>query len=154
MATLYEINEQILSCIDAESGEIIDEKKLTELTLERDAKLENVALWIKNLSADAAMYKAEKETFAEREKAAEQKAEGLKIWLANALEGNKFSTAKTVVTFRKSTAVECDINDVPEQYIVKKVELAPDKKTIRALLSAGEKIKGCKLVERQNIQIK
>lgn len=154
MATLYQINEQILSCIDTESGEVVDGERLAELAVERDEKLENVALWIKNLSADAAMYKAEKEAFAEREKAAEQKAECLKVWLANALEGEKFSTGRVAVTFRKSMAVECDIGKVPEQYIVKKIERAPDKKAIGAMLKSGEKIDGCRLVERQNIQIR
>ena len=44
--TIYEINEEILNCIDLETGEIIDIDKLNELQLEKDAKIENVACWI------------------------------------------------------------------------------------------------------------
>lgn len=33
MANLYEINEQILSCVDMETGEIIDADKLQDLQL-------------------------------------------------------------------------------------------------------------------------
>ena len=47
---LYEIDEQILNCIDAETGEIIDADMLNALQMERDAKIEGVALWIKDLN--------------------------------------------------------------------------------------------------------
>ena len=46
---LYEIDEAILNCIDLETGEIIDTEQLDKLTMEREAKLENVACWIKEL---------------------------------------------------------------------------------------------------------
>ena len=57
--TLYEIDQQLLDCIDLETGEIIDAEKLTELTMERDEKIEKVALWIKELKAEAEALKAE-----------------------------------------------------------------------------------------------
>ena len=60
---LYEIDEQILGCIDAETGEIIDADMLNALQIERDAKIENVALWIKDLKAEAEAYKAEKQAY-------------------------------------------------------------------------------------------
>ena len=50
---LYEIDEAILNCIDLETGEIIDTEQLDKLTMEREAKLENVACWIKELKAEA-----------------------------------------------------------------------------------------------------
>ena len=104
--TIYEINEQILNCIDPETGEIIDIDKLNELELERDAKIENVACWIKELKAEAEAIKAEKFALAERQKVAENKAESLKKWLAFALNGEKFKTAKCSVSFRRSESVE------------------------------------------------
>ena len=106
MANLYEIDEKILecvaNCIDPDTGEIIDSEQLEALKMERQAKLENVALYIKNLKADAAMYKAEKTAFAERQAAAERKAESLTMWLKNALDGQKFKTEKTEVNFKKN----------------------------------------------------
>ena len=65
MANLYEIDTQITECFDADTGELLDAEKLENLMIEKENKLENVALWIKNLKADAAMYKAEKTAFAE-----------------------------------------------------------------------------------------
>ena len=106
MATLWQIDEEIMACIDQETGEIIDGERLDALQMERKAKLENVALWVKNLEADAAAFKAEKQAFEAREKAATNKAKGLKEWLGNALQGAKFATEKCAVSFRKSEAVE------------------------------------------------
>ena len=104
--TIYEINEEILNCIDLETGEIIDIDRLNDLQLERDAKIENVACWIKELKAEAEAIKAEKLVLAERQKVAENKAESLKKWLAYALNGEKFKTAKCSVSFRRSESVE------------------------------------------------
>ena len=62
MANLYEINKAILECLDPETGEIIDDR-ISELLMEKEQKLENIALWIKNLQADVQMFKSEKESF-------------------------------------------------------------------------------------------
>ena len=53
MRALYEINADILSCVDLETGEILDTEKLDALQIEREAKLEGVALWVKDLKGDA-----------------------------------------------------------------------------------------------------
>lgn len=73
MATLYEIDAAIMDCVDTETGEIIDEEQLNALLMERSAKLEGVALWIKNLDSDAAAIRAEREALEKRQKAAEKK---------------------------------------------------------------------------------
>ena len=67
MASLYEIDAQILSCIDLETGEVVDIEKLEALQIERAQKIENIALWYKNLLSDAEQYKIEKNNFAEKE---------------------------------------------------------------------------------------
>lgn len=78
MASIYEIDQEILACIDEETGEILDAKRLDALQMEREKKLENVACWVKNLLADADAIKAERRQLEEREKAARNKAERLK----------------------------------------------------------------------------
>ena len=103
---LYEIDSAILECIDIETGEIIDTERLDALNMERDAKVENVVCWIKDLKAEAEAIKAEKQKLAERQKVAENKAESLKKWVAYALGGKKFSTAKCAVSFRNTESVE------------------------------------------------
>ena len=49
---LYEIDEQILNCIDQETGEILDTEKLEQLQIDRNDKIENLILWIKDLKAE------------------------------------------------------------------------------------------------------
>ena len=154
MATLYEIDAAIMDCVDTETGEIIDEKKLNALLMERSAKLEGVALWIKNLDSDAAAIRAEREALEKRQKAAENKAASLRIWLANALSGQKFSTARVAISYRKSVSTEVDSDIAPKKWCKKKITYTPDKTAIKEALLSGMKIKGCRLVEKQNIQIK
>lgn len=155
MSTLYSIDQAILSCVDAETGEIIDSAALDALLMQREEKLESVALWIKNLQSDALAYKAEKEAFAAREKAALNKADSLKNYLTYALQGKKFSTARCAVSFRKSEAVEIlDEASIPQNYVVETVSTKPDKKTIKEAIKAGQEVVGCRLVENLNLSIK
>ena len=152
--TLYEIDQQLLDCIDLETGEIIDAEKLTELTMERDEKIEKVALWIKELKAEAEALKAEKQSFADRQRAAENKIESLKKWLVDALNGEKFKTTKVAVSFRKTKSVDVpDIFALDENY-VKYAEPTADKAAIKKAIEAGETVKGAQLVENVSVSIK
>lgn len=154
MASLYEIDNAILECVDTETGEILDAERLNELQIERESKIESVALWYKNLLSDAQAYKAEKESFAEKEKVAKNKAESIKKYLDNALQGESFKTTKVAVSFRKSEQVNIeDGTELPEEYLRFK-EPEPDKTKIKQALKEGINVSGCSLVENQNIQIK
>lgn len=152
--TLYELNAGILECVDHETGEIINEKMLEALVMERDQKIENVALWIKNLSAEAEALKAEKLAFEKRQKVAENKVESLKRYLTNALQGEKFSTTKVAISFRSSESVNItDLSLIPEDYLRYK-DPEPDKTTIKKMLKDGYEIKGAELVKNQSVQIR
>lgn len=152
--TLYEIDQQLLNCIDLETGEIIDAEKLNALMMERDEKIEKVALWIKELKAEAEALKAEKQSFADRQKATENKIESLKKWLVDALNGEKFKTTKVAVSFRKTKSVDVpDVFALDENYI-KYAEPTADKAAIKKAIEAGETVKGAQLVENVSISIK
>lgn len=151
---LYEIDEAILSCIDTETGEILDAEKLNALQIEREKKLENVALWIKNLTSDAEALKAEKQAFAERQKAAENKAESLKKWLTEALAGEKFKTTKVAVSFRKTKSVQVEDIWKLDDSFVKYAEPTPDKAAIKKAIEAGQEVAGATLVENVSISVK
>ena len=151
---LYEIDAEILGCVDVETGEIFDVDKFEELSLTRDAKIENICLWIKNLKFQAEALKAEKESFAQRQKAAETKMESLKRYISTYLEGTAFESAKVKVSFRKSEAVEIMEGAViPDEYLRFK-EPEVNKSELKAALKSGVKIAGVSIVENQNIQIK
>lgn len=156
---LYEIDHAILGCVDMETGEIVNVDALNALEMDRDAKIENIALWIKNLLSDVEQMKAERDALAEREKSAKNKAENLKKYLSGYLSGKKFSTPKVAISFRNSTSVEVsDINkimslDDADSYL-KYSEPTPDKTAIKNAIKSGVQIPGCSLVEKSNIQIK
>lgn len=158
MANLYDIDAKIMecmaNCIDPDTGEITNSEQLEALQMERQTKLENVALYIKNLKADAAIYKAEKQAFAERQAAAEKRAESLSEWLKKALDGQKFKTEKAEVNFRKTQKVEIlDIWDLNED-LLKYSDPTPDKAAIKRAIKAGEEVKGAKLVDDISMTIK
>lgn len=151
---LYEIDEAILNCIDLETGEIIDTEQLDKLTMEREAKLENVACWIKELKAEAEALKAEKMAFAKRQQVAENKMESLKKYLAYALDGQAFKTTRASVTFRKSQSVEiADIYKLDENYLRYK-EPEADKTAIKEAIKQGKTVAGATLVENTSVIIK
>lgn len=150
--TLYEINEEITNCIDTETGEV-DAEKLEALEMLRDEKIEGIALWIKDLKAEAEALKAEKLAFEKRQQAAEKNAERLKNYLTGYLNGEKFKTTKCAVSFRKTQSVNIiSVMDVPPQYV--SVEIKPDKNAIKAALKEGKKVSGAELVLSTSCQIK
>lgn len=154
MASLYEINEEILNCIDLETGEILDEEKFNQLSVDRNDKIENIALYYKNLLSEADAIKAEKDVFAEREKVIRNKAENLKKYLDSSLKGNKFSTVKVNISYRKSTRVDVDEEKIDAKWLKTITTTSVDKIKITEALKAGESISGAVLVEKKNINIK
>lgn len=151
---LYEIDSAIMDCVDMETGEIIDMEALENLQMERNQKIENIGCWIKNLLADAKALKEEKDNLAARQKAAENKAASLKAFLSSYLNGEKFKTAKVVISYRKSDSVDIAEGAViPEEYL-KYSDPTPDKIGLKAALKAGEKFPGISIVTSSNIQIK
>lgn len=150
---LYEINATLKECVDVETREIIDLKRLSMLMMERNEKLENVALWIKNLESDVTEMKAERENLAQREKVALKKAESLKRWLTASLEGTRFSTPRVAVSCRNSKSVDVDENIVDHKWFKEKITYTLDKQAIKSAIESGEKIKGCTIIEKLNIQI-
>lgn len=154
MANLYEIDAQIMACVDWDTGEIIDVEKLEALQMEFDSKVEGIALWIKSLVAEAKMVKEEKDNLAARQKTCENKAESLKKYLASALGGEKFKTSKVSISYRKSKSVEVeDISLLDDDYLKFK-EPEADKTKIKKALEEGISLEGVSLVEKNNIQIK
>ena len=137
MATLYEIDEEILNCVDMETGEIIDVERLGQLQLAREDKVEGIALWIKNLLSDVDAIKSEEEKLAQRRKANENKAKNLKEYLSKFLNGQKFKTPKVSISYRKSESVEVtDLSKLDDDYL-KFAEPTVDKTKVKKALKAG-----------------
>ena len=149
---LYEIQNEILECID-EEGEIIDFERLDELTCAFDTKVGNIARWIINLECEEKNCKDRKEVFSAREKAAKNKRESLKNYLARVLDGRKWQDEDVKISFRQSVSVDV-WGEVPEEYRVTETVSRPDKIKLKEALNEGEVIEGARLIEKNNISVK
>jgi hypothetical protein len=154
--TIYDIEAEIMDCIDQETGEVIDLDRLNALEMERDKKISNVACWIKDLRAEAEAIKAEKQALDKRQKAAENKAESLKTWLSGILQGEKFKDARCSISYRRSERVDFadnfDLNTLPDY--MKKVTIEPKKTEIKEFLKGGGEIEGVRIEENTSMTIK
>ena len=158
MSSLYEISKELTSaieeCVDMETGEIINPSRIDELTMALNEKRENVALYIKNKTADIDAITNEIKILTLRKKVLTNRIEGLKSYLADNLKGKKFETAKTVVSFRKSEQLEVNsTNYIPTEFLILQ-EPKIDKVGLKKLIKSGTKIAGVELILKQNIQIK
>ena len=158
---LYEINEAIqnafIAAID-EQGEIIGEQLdlelLENLEMARNEKIENLALFVKNLTAESEAYKREKDIFAQREKSARNKAERLKLYLTSVLQGESVKSDKGAVGFRNSERIIIDADaHIPELYLKYK-DPEPDKSALKKAIKSGVEIDGVSVVNMLNINIK
>ncbi len=163
---LYEIDAAIRDFpfeVDPETGEILNVDALEALEMERAKKIENVACLYKNVSADAAAIKAEETALKKRREAIERTAERLKAYLSAALNGEKFTSPRAAVTFRKSESVAVDneplaiaslqyggYSDTVLRYKPPEINKTEAKK----LLKTGVEIHGLHLAESVSAQIK
>lgn len=157
MAKLYELNVAIENFefqIDEETGEILNAAELEELEMQRDEKIENVALYYKNITSDVEQFKAEESRLAERREREEKKAEVLKKFLSEQLNGEKFKTIRVEISFRKSERVDIvDSSSIPSEYMIAK-DPTPDKAKIKKAIKGGIAIDGAEISPHSNIQIK
>lgn len=156
--TLYEINQAISGCltIDTETGEaMFDEERFAELEMLRQDKLENIACWIKNLNADAEALQKEILSLKKRKEDAERTAERLTELLKNELNGERFSTPKVAVSWRRSSQVVADnIEIVPPAFLRIKTITEIDKVAVKDATKRGESIPGVHIEETLNMNIK
>ena len=155
--TLFEIDEAIANCVkldgredyvDVSTGEIIDLAALGSLKMERDKKI------IRNLEAEEKALAEQKKIFADREKAAHNKKEQLKSYLAASLAGEKWKNNEVQITWKKSYPVEItDIKKLSSHYLKWK-EPEPNKILIGKDLKAGIKLDGAMIVEKNNMSVR
>ena len=168
--TLYDIDTQIAALdgaaeddmlIDEETGELLSvAQALDALRMEREAKLENVACWVKNLSAEADAIREEENRLIKRRKAAETKAANLKAWLLAAMtreDGttDKLKTGRVMVSVKRnppSTVVDDAL--LPSTYKVAKITYQANKELIKRELLAGGEVPGAHLEYGRSVIIK
>jgi len=162
---LYEIKDLYMRfCEMVENGEIDEDAiadTLESIDGEFEDKADNIACLIKTCQAEAEAIKAEEKALAERRKVKENQINNLKTYISNTMQTlgkTKIETARNVLSFRKSTALnisneEWFMQKYPELVKTEIVKSIP-KKEVTDLIKAGQEFVGAELVERMNLQIK
>ena len=168
--TLYDIDAQIAALdgaaeddmlIDQDTGELISvSQALDALRMARDEKIENVACWVKNLSAEADAIREEENRLVKRRKAAETKAANLKAWLLAAMtreDGttDKLKTGRVAISVKRnppSTVVDDAL--LPSTYKVAKITYQANKELIKRELLSGGEVPGAHLEYGRSVVIK
>lgn len=152
---IYEIDADFLTCVDPETGEIIDPEKLDALNMEREKKIEGVILWRKDILAEMNAVKEEIKNLSSRAKTLENKAESLKGWVDYALMGEKFKTSRCSVSYRKTSSIVIDDpKKVPAAFWKDITEDWISKTALKDAIESGKEILGAHQEEKQSIIIK
>lgn len=157
--TLYDIDQAIAALVDPETGELMDYEAFDALSMERDRKLENMALVLKNAKASSVMLKAEIDALTSRKRVADNTVKRMKEYLDQALGGEKFESARCAISYRKSEATEVDTEFVAwarKNCADVLIEQAPsvDKTSLKEKLRDGMDCPYARIVENRNIQVR
>lgn len=164
MATLYQLTDRWLAALDGawtvdeETGEVFDPADIDEIHADLNEKVENIAVYIKNMRSDAEALKAEEDMLKDRRQRLERHVERLGTYLTEQLSRagkRRVETTRADVSLRstKSVLVEDELL-VPEEYIRETVKRMPDKRAISRDLKDGKSVPGCTLVERDSLNIR
>lgn len=163
MANIYELNDSIKACIQldeehvvsVDDGEILNLQQFEALQMERDAKVEGLACYIKNKLADAEAIYAEIDVLSQRAAIMKKEAERCKSYLAGALYGEKFETPRCKITWRKSEICNVlNIDAVPDEFKRTKVTVDADKTAIKKAFKGGAEVPGAEVIQKLNMTLK
>lgn len=163
MANIYELNASIKACIQydeehvvsVDDGEILNLQQFEALQMERDAKVEGLACYIKNKLADAEAIYAEIDVLSQRAAIMKKEAERCKDYLAGALYGKKFETPRCKITWRKSEICNVlSMEELPKKYKRTKVTVDADKTAIKKAIKGGAKVPGAEVIQKLNMTLK
>ena len=147
----------LATAVDHETGEILSEEALAALNaldMERDALVLDLAAYMKGEEAEADAIREQAKRLMDRAGRHQRRA----AWLADVIgrnvePGRKLSDARSVIGWRKSTAVKItDADAIPDELY--RYERALDRAEIARRLKAGEKVEGAELEVRMNLQVK
>lgn len=153
---LWEINKEILSCIDMETGEITDAEKLESLQMDRHEKLRNIAFVALNAESDIKQLKEQEAKFKARRQSAEKTLEWAKNTLESELAGDTMKENEFTVSYNPASVDVFDVALLDRKYFrvpeIKPQEPKPDLDAIKKAIQAGVDVPGARL--RRKVKIK
>ena len=161
--TFREIDEQITSLVDPETGEILDVMAFESLQMERDEKVENMAMWVLDLRDEVTSIDAEIERLKEKKRVAQNKMTSLKSYLQIVTGGQNVKTPLVSVSYRTNEAV----NLIDKEAVIKWAQdthrddellkySEPDvsKTAVKKLIAEGVNVPGAEIVNSVSTIIK
>ncbi len=163
MTALYVIANEYRDAAQKLAEMDLDEQTLADtlesLSGDLEVKAQNVAFMVRNLEVTAEAIKAFEVAQAARRKAIENRAEGLRQYLARCMEATgieKIEGPGVKLSFRKSSAVAIDGADlIPAEYMrtPEPPPPSPDKKAIADAIKAGVEVPGAHIEQRRSLVI-
>lgn len=157
--TLSEIERQIEELLFMQQEHELSDDDIRDtldaLLLDRNDKIDNIAIYIKHLKAMAIGTKEIEREYAARRQSYENKAERLIKYLSYFLDGDKYESPKTKITWKKSEQVVVDdIDKLGKQFMRVKETVEPDKGLIKEVIKTGAEVEGAHLEIKNNISVK
>jgi hypothetical protein len=165
MLKIHEITEEIQaldglldSWAAANDGDITTfplNDELERLEGEREEKLLNLAVWVKDLKGQAEAWSKEIKRLQAGQKALINKSERIKEFIDyNLQKGEKLSDVRASLSYRKSTQVVLDVpvEDLPPEFV--KTSVAADKTALKEYLKTNEGSAIAHMQENHSLQIK
>jgi chromatin segregation and condensation protein Rec8/ScpA/Scc1 (kleisin family) len=162
---LYQIADQYLQDMQMLQERDLDDQTfadtLESLSGDLEIKATNVAMFIRNLEANADAIKAAEKQMADRRKAIENKAERIKEYLLQNMVRTGITKIEcpffkiTVRDNPESLVIESDKN-IPLEYYNQPPppEMVLDKMKLKKDLQMGVVVDGCKLESKKRVEIK
>lgn len=152
-----EIYDNILTCVDPETGEVFDEETYDAIQSDIEHVAEQLALEVKNAKAEVKAIKDEVKNLQNKALSAENREERCKGLLRYLLHGEKFKTPRANVFYRKSKSVDVradfdELAAVNPGFI--RVRKEYNKTAIKEALENGQVVPGCEMVEKESVIVR
>lgn len=156
---LYEIPEQYRQAlesidVDEETGEIINADALNQFEMDAKEKIENAALFCRELYAESECLIKEADRLYSRSKSMDRRADRIKALIQEALApfNGKVKTPRITVYERHSTsAVVDDFSKIPDAFKKTKTEVTINLTDLKKAIKEGAVIEGAHLVDKTSI---
>lgn len=151
---IYEIDKAITACVDEETGEV-DVEAIEQLQMERNAKIENIALWTLDLAEEQKAIKAQIDRLTDKMTAVKNKRERLRDMLVYATGGEKFKTPLVSITTRETKSVIVDdVDKLPKEFVTVETTKKVDKTALKAAFDEWELIDGAHIETKQSVTVR
>lgn len=141
----------------------IDEQTLKDtvesLSGEIEVKATNIAMFIRNLEANAEQIKLAEKAMSDRRKALENKADRIKKYLFDNMKRvdiKKIESPYFMLSIKKNppSLVIQDESLIPQEYVVTKTVTSINKEEIKDAINAGKQVAGAFIQQNERLEIK